>query len=159
MALLLVTQLLPPIALCLPTLILFLSLGLKDTILGLALVNAAFWTPILVWLARAAFLAVPVTIELAARLDGCGRLGTIFRVALPAARSGMAAAAILVFVGVWNDFVFAASIGDRHTQTLPRYLSVTSDPGYHILAAGILLTILPCVILMAVFHRRILRAA
>jgi ABC-type sugar transport system permease subunit len=158
LGLLLSTQLMPPIALALPTLLLFLAFGLKDTILGLAVVNAAFWTPIVVWLARAAFLAVPVTIESAARLDGCGRLGTIFRVALPAARSGMAAAAILVFVGVWNDFVFAASIGDRHTQTLPRYLSITADPGYHILAAGILLTILPCVVLMAIFHRRILTA-
>jgi ABC-type sugar transport system permease subunit len=155
---LLLTQLIPPIALAIPFLFVVLAFGLKDTVFGLILVNAAFWTPILVWLVRAAFLAVPTQLESAARMDGLGRLGTIFRVAVPAAGPAIAAAAVIVFIGIWNDFVFAAAIGGRTTTTLPRFLVLNADPPYHVLAAGILLTILPCLVLVAAMHRRILRA-
>jgi multiple sugar transport system permease protein len=158
LALLLITQLVPPIALAIPVLLLFVATGLKGTVPGLILVNAAFWTPILAWLVRNAFLSVPISIERAGRMDGLGRVGTIVRVALPAAAPAIAAAAVIVFIGVWNDFVFAVTIGTRTTQTLPRYLTVTSDPPYHVLAAGILLTIAPCLILIALLHGRILRA-
>jgi ABC-type sugar transport system permease subunit len=155
---LLLTQLMPPIALAIPVLMLFIAFGLKGTVAGLVVVNAAFWTPILVWLVRAAFLAVPRSLEAAARMDGAGRLGAAFRIALPAAAPASAAAAVIVFVGVWNDFVFEAAIGSRTTGTLPRLLTVTSDPPYHVLAAGILLTIAPCLVLVTLAHRRILRA-
>jgi multiple sugar transport system permease protein len=155
---LLMTQLVPPIALAIPFLFVVLAFGLKDSVLGLILVNAAFWTPILVWLVRAAFLAVPRQLEAAARMDGLGRLGTIFRVAVPAAAPAIAAAVVIVFIGIWNDFVFAAAIGGRTTTTLPRFLVLNADPPYHVLAAGILLTILPCLLLVAAMHRRILRA-
>jgi multiple sugar transport system permease protein len=155
---LLLTQLIPPIALAIPFLFIVLAFGLKDTVFGLMLVNAAFWTPILVWLVRAAFLAVPTQLESAARMDGLGRVGTIFRVAVPAAGPAIAAAGVIVFIGIWNDFVFSAAIGGRTTTTLPRFLVLNADPPYHVLAAGILLTILPCLVLVAVMHRRILRA-
>ena len=155
---LLLTQLIPPIALAIPVLFLVLAVGLKGTVAGLVMVNAAFWTPILVWLVRAAFLAVPRSLESAARIDGAGRLGAMFRIALPAAGPGIAAAAVIVFVGVWNDFVFVAILGSRATTTLPRYLTISSDPPYHVLAAGILLTLAPCLALVALLHRRILRA-
>jgi ABC-type sugar transport system permease subunit len=155
---LLLTQLIPPIALAIPFLFLVLAFGLKGTVAGLIVVNAAFWTPILVWLVRAAVLAVPAELERAARMDGLGRIGTILRVALPAAAPGIAAAAVLVFVGIWNDFVFVAAMGSRTTETLPLYLTKTPDPAYHVLAAGILVTIAPCLILIGLVYRRILRA-
>ena len=155
---LLLTQLIPPIALAIPVLFLVIAVGLKGTVAGLILVNAAFWTPILVWLVRAAFLAVPLSLEAAARMDGAGRLGAILRISLPAAGPAIAAAAVIVFVGVWNDFVFVAAIGSRLTNTLPRFLTLTADPPYHVLAAGILLTIAPTIVLIAALHRRILRA-
>jgi len=154
---LLLTQLVPPIALAIPVLFLFLAFGLNGTAAGLIIVNAAFWTPILVWLVRAAFLAVPPSLEAAARMDGAGRLGAALRIALPAASPAIAAAAAIVFIGVWNDFVFSAALGGRTTGTLPRLLTVSADPPYHVLAAGILLTIAPCVVLVTVLHRRILR--
>ena len=154
---LLLTQLMPPIALAIPVLFVVIGLGLKGTVAGLVLVNAAFWTPILVWLVRAAFLAVPVSLEAAARMDGAGRIGAALRIALPAAGPAIAAAAVIVLVGVWNDFVFEAAIGTRTTSTLPRFLTFSPDPPYHVLAAGILLTIAPCFILVAALHRRILR--
>jgi multiple sugar transport system permease protein len=150
------TQLIPPIALALPILYIFLRLDLKNTLAGLVLINAAFWTPILVWLVRAAFLAVPRNLESAARIDGASRLGVIARVTLPVAGPAVAAAAAIVFVGIWNDFVFVAVLGGRDTYTLPRYLGETFTPQYHVLAARIVLTVAPCIALVAIFRRRIL---
>ena len=80
----------------------------------------------------------------------------IRRVTLPVAAPAIAAAAAIVFVGMWNDFVFAAVIGGRDTSTLPRYLGETFTPQYHVLAARIVLTVAPCIALVALFRRRIL---
>jgi ABC-type sugar transport system permease subunit len=151
------TQLIPPLALAIPVLLIFLTLDLRNTAAGLILINAAFWSPILVWLLRAAFLAVPPQLEQAARIDGSSRLGAIFRVSLPAAAPAIAAAAAIVFVGIWNEFVFAAMLGGRDTNTLPRYLGESSNPLVHVLAAKIVLTVAPCLAIVALFWRRILR--
>ena len=155
---LLVTQLIPPIALAIPVLVLFVAIGVRGTILGLVIVNAAFWTPILVWLIRAALVVVPESTEAAARMDGAGRVGAAVRVILPAAAPGVAAAAVVVMIGVWNDFVFVASVGNRTTTTLPVFLTTTPNPPYHVLAAGILLTMVPCLVLIGALYRRILAA-
>jgi multiple sugar transport system permease protein len=151
------TQLIPPIALAIPVLLIFLTLDLRNTVAGLILINAAFWSPILVWLLRAAFLAVPRQLEQAARIDGCSRLGAIFRLSLPAAAPAITAAAAIVFVGIWNDFVFAAMLGGRDTHTLPRYLGESANPLLHVLAAKIVLTVAPCVVIVSLFWRRIFR--
>ena len=120
---LLATMLIPPIALALPVLYLVTASDIRDSIIGLVLVNAAFWSPILIWLVRGAFIGVPPELERAARIDGCSRLGAIFRVSLPAAAPVIAAATAIVFIGIWNDFVFAAVIGgqrDAHAAALSR---------------------------------------
>ena len=156
MLFLLGSQLIPPIALAIPILYIFIRLDLRNTAIGLIIINAAFWSPILVWLLRGAFLAVPRNLELAARIDGSSRIGTIFRVTLPAAAPAIAAAAGIIFVAIWNDFVFAAVIGGRDTQTLPRYLGESFSPQYHVLAARIVLTVAPCILLVALLRRRIL---
>jgi ABC-type glycerol-3-phosphate transport system permease component len=149
------TQLIPPIALAFPALLIFIKLGLRNTIPGLVLVHAAFWTPILVWLLRSAFGSVPRELERAARMDGASRLGAIVRVVLPAAAPMIAAAAAIVFIGIWNDFIFAVLIGGRDTQTLPRWLGESQSPLIHVLAARIVLTVAPCVVLLLLFRRRI----
>ena len=150
------TMLIPPIALAIPILFLFINLGIRDTVLGLVLINSAFWTPILIWLARGAFVRVPVELERAARIDGCSRLGAILRVSLPAAAPVIAAATAIVFIGIWNDFVFAAVVGGPETHTLPRYLGESSTPLMNDFAARIVLTVAPCLALVALFRTRIL---
>ncbi len=157
LAFLLATQLIPPIALAIPVLFLFAGLGLRNTIAGLVLVNVCFWTPVLVWLVRSAFLGVPANLERAARIDGSSRLGAIFRITLPAAAPAVAAAAAIVFIGIWNDFVFVALMGGRDTSTLPRYLVQSFTPAYVALSATIIVTVAPCVALVLLLRRRILQ--
>jgi multiple sugar transport system permease protein len=149
------TMLIPPIALAIPLLFLFINLGIRDTVLGLILINSAFWTPILIWLARGAFVRVPVDLERAARIDGCSRLGAILRVSLPAAAPVIAAATAIVFIGIWNDFVFAAVVGGPGTHTLPRYLGESSTPLMNDFASRIVLTVAPCIALVALLRTRI----
>jgi len=153
---LLAIMLVPPIALAIPLLFLINELGIRDTVPGLVLVNAAFWSPILIWLVRGAFMGVPVELERAARIDGCSRLGAIFRVSLPAAAPVIAAATAIVFIGIWNDFVFVAVLGGGETHTLPRYLGESATPLFNDFAARIVLTVAPCIALVALLRTRIL---
>jgi len=154
---LLATMLIPPIALAIPVLFVVIDLGIRDTVLGLILINAAFWSPILIWLVRSAFLGVPPELERAARIDGSSRLGTVLRISLPAAAPVIAAATAIVFIGIWNDFVFAAVVGGRETHTLPRSLGESVSPQFNVLAARIVLTVAPCIALVALLRSRILR--
>jgi multiple sugar transport system permease protein len=150
------TMLIPPIAIAIPVLYLVTGLDIRDSIIGLVLVNAAFWSPILIWLVRGAFIGVPPELERAARIDGCSRLGAIFRVSLPAAAPVIAAATAIVFIGIWNDFVFAAVVGGRETHTLPRYLGENASPLFSVFAARIVLTVAPCIALVILLRTRIL---
>jgi multiple sugar transport system permease protein len=153
---LLAIMLIPPIALAIPVLYLVIDLGIRDTILGLVLINAAFWSPILIWLVRGAFLGVPVELERAGRMDGCSRLGAILRITLPAAAPVIAAATAIVFIGIWNDYVFVAVVGGRETHTLPRFLGESVSPLFNVLAARIVLTVAPCIAIIALLRSRIL---
>ena len=153
------TQLIPPVALAIPLMWVIIRADLRNTVPGLVLVNAAFWAPILVWLVRGAFLAVPTNLEAAARIDGSSRLGALFRITLPTAAPAIAAAAAIAFVGIWNDFVFVALIGGRDTSTLPRYLGQSSAPPVHVLAAAIVMTVAPCIAVVVLIRRRILGSA
>ena len=108
---------------------------------------------------RGAFIGVPPELERAARIDGCSRLGAIFRVSLPAAAPVIAAATAIVFIGIWNDFVFAAVVGGRETHTLPRYLGENASPLFNVFAARIVLTVAPCIALVVLLGRGSWRSA
>ena len=59
-----------------------------------------------------------------------------------------------MFIGIWNDFVFAAVVGGRETHTLPRYLGESVSPQFNVLAARIVLTVAPCIALVALLRDR-----
>jgi multiple sugar transport system permease protein len=164
LAALVFTHMVPGIVLGIPVLLLFTNLGLKDSVLGLILVNSAFLLPITIWLLKNMFEAVPRSIEASARIDGCTRLSTLFRVTIPAARPGIAATAILLLVSTWNEFLFAVILGDTGAITMTRRIgfinsptSVSAEPPYTLQAAAGVLAVLPCVLLVIFFHRRISR--
>jgi multiple sugar transport system permease protein len=156
------TQMIPAIVLAIPVLLLFQRLGLKDTVLALVLVDVAFWLPLIIWLLRNLLEEVPRALESAARMDGCSRLGTLFRVTVPAAGPGIAATAILLIIGTWNEFLFAVVLGDRNAVTMTRRISQiqvigtgAGVPPFTLVAAAGVLVALPCVLLALVFHRRV----
>ena len=109
MGALIFTYTIPAIVLAIPLLLLFNHLGLTDTVLGLIVANVAFSLPLAIWLLRNTFQSVPKALESSARMDGCTRLGTLFRVTLPAASAGVAATAILLIISTWNEFLYRGS--------------------------------------------------
>jgi multiple sugar transport system permease protein len=157
------TQMVPAIVLVIPVLLTFRYIGLKDTVTALVLVNVAFWIPLIVWLLRNVFQEVPRHLEAAARMDGYSRLGALFRVVVPAARPGLAATAILLLVGTWNEFLFAVILGDREAVTVTRVIGFIGQsaagpdgpPPVTLIAAAGISAFLPCLVLVLFFYKRL----
>ncbi len=159
---LLVVQAVPAISLAIPVLLLFRHLGLQDTVTGLVICDTAFMTPLAVWILRNIFEEVPVALESAARMDGCTRLGTLFRVTIPTAISGVSATAILVLISAWNEFLFAVVLGSDNTVPVTLRIGYLETPHslgasyqYDLLAAGGVVAALPCILIVLFFYRRI----
>lgn len=85
-------------------------MGLHDTYLCLILVYSAWLTPPVIWLLRGFFETIPSELVEAALIDGSSHIGAIYRVGLRIAQPGIAAAAIFIFVNVWNDFIFSVTL-------------------------------------------------
>ncbi len=123
LAAILATRLLPPMNSVVVLYLLFTSLQLADTTLGLVILYTALLLPIAIWLLRASFDGVPRELEEAAFTDGCGRLGALWRITLPLAAPGMAVTAFLMFVLSWNEFMFAYLFTSIRATTVPVLLA------------------------------------
>jgi multiple sugar transport system permease protein len=115
--LLLAVRFLPPISTIIPLYLFVKSAGLYDNLATLALLYAALQAPIVTWMMKAFFDEVPKAVEEAALIDGCSRLGAFFRVALPLAAGGLAAAAIFAFIFNWGDFLLAFIFTSENAKT------------------------------------------
>jgi len=156
------TYTVPALVLMIPLLLVFNHLGLTDTVRGLVIANVAFSLPLAIWLLKNIFEGVPVALESSARADGCSRVGTLFRITIPAARSGIAATALLLMISVWNEFLFAVVLGNHGAVTVTRRIGyinsptgIGGDPPYTYQAAAGIVAVLPVVVLVMLFHRRI----
>ena len=103
-------RVIPGVLLLIPIYILMQKLNLLDTKFGLALAYTTFTLPAAIWLMKGFFDALPVDLENAARIDGCSRMGAMWRIVLPLVRPGMAATGTLVAIEAWNDVLFALMI-------------------------------------------------
>ena len=104
----------------LPLLILVRDLGLLDNPLGLALPEAAFALPLTIIILRPFFRSIPMELEDAAAIDGCGQLGFFFRVLLPLSRPALVTVAVLAIVSSWNQFLLPlVMLSDESSWTLP----------------------------------------
>jgi multiple sugar transport system permease protein len=144
-------------------LFIFRGVGLNDTIVGLVLADTAFILPLVVWLLKNVFEGVPRALESAARIDGCSRLGALFRITIPAAGPGVAAIVILTLIAIWNEFTFAVILGSKNTVTLTRLIGfidigsvgAQGPPPFTVLAAAGIIAIAPCLVLVVLFNRRV----
>jgi len=118
---------LPPVVLALPFLVLYKELALLDTRIGLILLYTLTVLPIVIWIMRDQFQAIPSELEEAAMVDGLGVWGAFFQIVLPIALPGMVAAFILSLVLCWNEYFFAALLTSTDAKTLP--VMVASQTG------------------------------
>ncbi|MCB1740997.1 MAG: carbohydrate ABC transporter permease [Gammaproteobacteria bacterium] len=80
---------------------------IRDTYWSLIITYPTFLTPFVIWLLLGYFKTIPVEVEECAYLDGCSRLGALFRVVLPMAMPGIICAVLFAFTLSWNEFLYS----------------------------------------------------
>jgi multiple sugar transport system permease protein len=153
------TTMLPPIALLLPLYQIMNTLGLSDTPLALIIIYSSFVTPYVVWLMRGYLDTIPRDLDDAARVDGCSRLGALWRVIVPVSLPGLLSTALLAFLLAWDEFLYALVVTQTNaSRTLPVALNdfigrYGTDFGR--LATGGVIAAIPPLIIAFVFQRYI----
>jgi multiple sugar transport system permease protein len=160
--LLMLTRMIPGLSLLVPFFLLFQSFGLVDSLQGLIVAYTSFILPLVAWILKSYFETVPASLERAALVDGCTRIGALIRVVVPVGLPGIVAAAIFAFIVSWNLFVYPAVLAtSADTQTLPVAIaSFISDQRVWnpaiVYAAG-MFALIPPVVISIVLQRYVIR--
>lgn len=151
--------LIPVSALLMPIYIIMMRIGLYDTRTGLVLVYAALGLPTSLFLLRAHFQSIPISIEEAAYVDGCGFFRTFFTIVLPMVKPGLAAAAVLQFLTSWNEFMFALILTkSNRVRTIPLALSYFTSQftfNYTAMFAALVMVILPSILIFVLLQEQV----
>jgi N,N'-diacetylchitobiose transport system permease protein len=163
LVLLLVVQMLPATALLLPQFLLLNAVDLIGTSAGLALAYVAGVLPFSIWVMRGFFLALPVELDEAARLDGASTWQLLTRVLFPLVMPGIVSSSVFAFIAGWNDYIVAYTfLKDQARYTLPVWLAsfstasggqVGTDYGGQM--AGAVLFSLPVVVFFLIIQRNL----
>jgi multiple sugar transport system permease protein len=151
----------PPIAIASPLFELWTDLGLYNSYLGLILPSLVFGLPLTVYILASFFREIPRELEEAAMVDGATRLQAFRKVVVPLAAPGVVTAGLLVFIFVWNEFLFAITLTSTpERRPVPAAIAFFTGsqqfeiPLGTISAASVVVTV-PLIILVLIFQRRI----
>ena len=155
--LVLVVYLFPAILLMVPLFAMFAKAGLHNKLSGLIVAYVAQTLPVSLLMLGNYFRSIPAEIEDAALVDGCSRLGVIWRVTIPLSVPAIASVALYVFVIAWNEFLFAyILLTDTKKFTAPVWISYLYSqlhtPWNQVMAASVLVTV-PVIILFVWFEK------
>ncbi len=155
----LASGMLPVLARLIPLFSTMRTLGLLNSWLGLVTVYSSLALPLATMTMMAYFSQVPRELEQAAAIDGCTRLGALWRIVVPLAAPGMVTTALLAFIVAWNDFIIAlVLISDPGMYTIP--VGIALFPGefdfpWGTISAAVIVAVVPIVAAIVVFQRRI----
>jgi multiple sugar transport system permease protein len=148
----------PPILVLLPLQLYFQQIGLYDTYAGLIWVYQLITLPLILWIVRGYFEDISPDIEHAYRLDGHSWFKAMWKIAIPLARPGIAAAALLAFIFAWNSFIFALVLGSSALQPVTvgslAFVTASGIP-FGTIAAALVISVIPTLVL-ALFMQRYL---
>ena len=149
--LILFKYLLPTAMLFVPLYAIVVALGLGNTLKSLMLTYLSFTVPFCTWMLMGYFRSIPPELEEHAMVDGCTKLGALFRILFPLSAPGIVASAIFSFTLAWNEFLLALVFtSDQSTMTVPIKLSMMVVGDQYIwgqLMAGAVLASVPIAIL------------
>jgi multiple sugar transport system permease protein len=150
----------PIVSLIVPLFQIMRGLGWLNTYWSLIVPYATFSLPISTLVLTAFFQGIPEDLESAAMIDGCSRFGALWRIIVPLAAPGVVTAAILAFVNSWNEFLLALTFNSApDMKTVPvgvmLYQGEFTFP-WPLISAAIIITIIPIVVLILIFQRRII---
>lgn len=148
---------LPPMLLAIPLLVLFISLRIDDTLLGLSIAHIAMSLPFGVWMLVSFFKTIPFDLEEAAWIDGASRLKTITKIILPLVIPGVISVGVFTFIVSFTDYVFGLMlISSDVNKTVPVGLATIAESTTLLqgdLLAGAALIAIPMVVLFSFVTR------
>jgi ABC-type glycerol-3-phosphate transport system permease component len=120
----LVSRMLPPIAIVVPLYEAFSEFKLLDTKTGLILIGSAISLPLGTWMLKTFFDEIPASVVEAATIDGCGRMRVLWSIILPLSKSAIASTVTITFLTSWNLFLIPLIFGKSlESKTLPVAIS------------------------------------
>ena len=159
MMLALMPQFFPYVLILIPFYVLMSNIGLVDSHLGLILTHTSITLPFALWMLTGYFQAIPRDLDQAALIDGCSRLGVLFRIIYPIAIPGMVVAGFFAFVVSWGDYLFVSILSQSpETQTLPIGLQTfmsSLQVRWGLITAGTVIAIVPTIVFFAIVQRRL----
>jgi multiple sugar transport system permease protein len=145
------TQMFPGVLFLLPLFLIFVNINnsigvqLVGSRLGLIITYLTFSLPFSIWMLAGYFDSIPHELDEAALVDGCGPMGALVRVVLPAARPGVIAVAIYSFMTAWGEVLFASVMTTEANRTLSvglrQYSTQTNVYWNQIMAAALVVSI------------------
>jgi multiple sugar transport system permease protein len=155
------TYLIPQSLLFIPLFQIVARLQMADTVGALILVYPTITLPFCTWMLISYFRSIPVELEEAALIDGCGRLGVLFRIVLPLSGPAVVVVCLFSFTQAWNEFlyalVFTNSLASR-TLTVGLTQMLGEDVFYWgQMMAGALITAVPPVLMYTLAQRMVIK--
>jgi multiple sugar transport system permease protein len=155
--LILVTQMLPGIAVIIPLFIWFKQFQLIDTYWAMLIAYNAFAIPFSTWMLRGFFASIPRELEEAALIDGAGLLTAFLKIIVPLSLPGLLATGIFAFILSWHEFLFAVTFTNSAAiRTLTVGIAAMRGKDvvdWGLLNAGVVITTIPVAILFAFVQR------
>ena len=156
-------QMISPLVAVVPIYRYFSALGLLNSYAGLICIYVAISAPFQVWFLKGFIDTIPKELDEAATIDGCTRVGTVWRVILPVIAPGVFSAVLLIFIASWSQFIVPYILIDAPSK-MPVSVMLVNLQGTlqqvttHYLAAASILTILPVVVLFVLLQKYIVAA-
>ncbi|MEV0732634.1 carbohydrate ABC transporter permease [Polymorphospora sp. NPDC050346] len=156
---LIVSRMVPTFAIIIPLFLVFSRLEIYDTFLGLVLAELAVTLPFSIWLMKSYLDTIDIELDEQARVDGASKPQVLRKVMLPAARPGVATAAIFTFLTSWNSFIFPLVLSSSPTvmTVQPQIAATYSDmrADYDVMFASTVLACIPPMILAFILQRQL----
>lgn len=153
--LVLTSRMIPPISFIVPYFMVYVKIGLIDTLTGLIVIYTAFSLGLVVWSMWTFLDEVPMELDEAARVDGASVLQTLWRVIMPVVTPGLASTGILCFLMNWNDFIIALVL--TRMRAVTSTVVITKFMAYEAADIGLMTASAVIVSLPAVFFSVIMR--
>ncbi|QYG13157.1 carbohydrate ABC transporter permease [Microbacterium sp. PAMC22086] len=150
----------PELAVIIPLYAIFQQVRVYDTYIGMILSHQLITIPLVIWIVRTFLADVPIEIEEASQLDGCGPWRTLFGVVVPIIRPGIASAAILAFIFSWNNLLMGLVLSGPNTR--PVTVGILQAIGFDQvrwgwMAAAAMIAAIPGMIIAVYLQRHLVR--
>lgn len=151
-------KIMPPVVVVLPLFIMFNTVALIDSPIGMIILYVMFNLPIAAWIMYQYFKQLPTALDEAARIDGASEVQLFRHIAFPVARPGLAATFIVTLVFSWNEFLFALIFTFSNAQTIPILVAgqaTQHGPQWWDIAVMSLITVAPLIVITLFMGRKV----